>query len=194
MCKILPADYKLKMEFNKVAKLLLSIIICELAGVIGAVFTGPVSIGSWYKNLNKPFFNPPGWIFGPVWTAIFILMGISLYLVWSKKWSPKNKIKSGKVKVLNSLSEKFLFGSWQKANIILIFILQLVLNVLWSVIFFGMHSVGLAFFELLMLWFAIVFLIVNFYRVSKTSAWLLVPYILWVTFAGILNLVIFLIN
>lgn len=185
------------MEYNKLLKLVTSIIICELAGAIGSFFTtsqiGAPS-GSWYRGLNKPSFNPPNWIFGPVWTTIFILTGVSLYLVWSKNWNPKNKINFKGKKPWNTLSGKFLSGSWQKANIILIFVLQLALNILWPVIFFGMHAIGAAFFELLMLWFAIIFMTVNFYRVSKAAALLLLPYILWVSFASILNLIIFLIN
>jgi translocator protein len=181
------------MKYNNLFKFFTSIIICELAGIIGSFFTIP-QINDWYKGLNKPFFSPPNWIFGPAWTTLFVLMGISLYLVWIKKWIPKNKIKSKNIKIWNLWSRKFFVGSWQKANIILIFILQLVLNILWSIIFFGAHSPGTAFFELLMLWFAIIFTIVNFYRVSKTAAVLLVPYILWVTFAGVLNFFIWIIN
>lgn len=181
------------MKYNNLFRLLLSIIICELAGVIGAGFTTP-AIGLWYKGLDKPFFNPPNWIFGPVWTAIFILMGISLYLIWSKKWAIKNELKFKNKKPPNKLSRKFLSGSWQKANIILIFAVQLVLNVLWSLIFFKFHSLGIAFFELIMLWFAIVFTIINFYRVSKAAAYLLLPYLLWVSYAGILNFFIWILN
>ncbi len=154
------------MNFNKIIKFLVSIIICQLAGVIGAVFTTP-EINGWYKSLNKPSFNPPSWVFGPAWTMLFILMGISLYIVWSKKISFRN---------------------------ILIFAIQLAINILWSVVFFGMHSPSAAFFVLLLLWVAILFTIINFYKVSKIAAWLLVPYILWVSFAGILNLAIFLLN
>ncbi len=181
------------MDFNKVVKLILSIIICELAGLVGSIFTAP-SIGLWYKNLNKPIFNPPSWIFAPVWTTLFVLMGISLYLVWSKKWQVKNNISGQNKKPWNSLSHKFFTGSWQKTNIILIFSLQLVLNALWSIIFFGVHSPAVAFFELIMLWFAIMFTIVNFYRVSKIAALLLLPYILWVSFAAILNYSIWILN
>ena len=76
------------MKYNNFLKLLTSIIICELAGFVGSVFTMP-EINTWYKGLNKPSFNPPNWIFGPVWTIIFVLMGISLYLVWSQSWKPK---------------------------------------------------------------------------------------------------------
>ena len=181
------------MKFANTIKLLISIITCELAGVIGSVFTFP-QINDWYKFLNKPNFNPPGWIFGPVWTVLFLLMGISLYLVWSEKWVVKNKIGGIKKKAWNPLSQKLFNGSWQKANIILIFAVQLILNIIWSLIFFGMHQTGVAFFELLMLWFAIAYTILNFYRVSKNSAWLLLPYILWVSFAGILNYFLWILN
>ena len=181
------------MKYNNLFKLLISVIICEFAGLVGSFFTTP-SINEWYKYLNKPSFNPPNWIFGPVWTTLFILMGISLYLVWSKKLVIKNELKLHKRKAWNSFSQKFFTGKWQKTNIILIFTTQLVLNVLWSVIFFGAHSPGVAFFELLMLWFAIAFTMVNFYRVSKTAVWLLLPYILWVSFAGVLNFYIFILN
>lgn len=181
------------MKYNNWLKLLLSIIVCEFAGVIGAFFTTP-AIGSWYKNLNKPSFNPPSWIFGPVWTILFVLMGVSLYLVWIKNWKIKNKIISDGKKSWNTLSDKFLSGKWQKANIILIFAVQLVLNILWSFIFFAAHSPVWAFFELLMLWFAILFTIINFYRVCQTAAILLIPYILWVSFAGILNYFLWILN
>lgn len=157
------------MNYNKLIKFFISIIICELAGVIGSLFTTP-QINNWYKGLNKPFFNPPNWIFGPVWTILFVLMGISLYLIWQAK------------------SKK------QKKKAYIVFAIQLILNILWSLIFFGMRSLGVALFEILMLWFAILFTIINFYRVSKIAALLLLPYILWVSLAAILNLAIFLLN
>ena len=148
------------MKYVNLLKLFGSIIICEMAGIVGSVFTIP-QINSWYANLNKPSFNPPSWIFGPVWTTLFVLMGISLYLVWFKKWHVKNELNIKRKKPWNTLSQKFFSGSWQKANIISIFAVQLVLNVLWSFIFFGSHLPGLAFFELIMLWFAILFAIVT---------------------------------
>ncbi|MCX6723338.1 MAG: tryptophan-rich sensory protein [Candidatus Staskawiczbacteria bacterium] len=180
-------------NYSKLYKLLISIIICEFAGVVGSFYTIP-EINGWYKNLNKSSLNPPGWIFGPVWTTLFVLMGISLYLVWSKKFVVKNELKRKNRKPWNKFSQKLLSGSWQKANIILIFATQLILNILWSAIFFGMHSPGAAFFELLMLWFAIIFTIINFYRASKVAALLLLPYILWVSFAGILTYFVWILN
>ena len=181
------------MKYNNIFKLVLSILICELAGVIGAVFTTP-QINSWYATLNKPSFNPPNWIFGPVWTILFIMMGISLYFVWSKKFNIKNELDFKGRKPGNKLSQKFLSGSWQKANIILIFATQLILNIAWSFIFFGAHLPSVAFFEILMLWTAILFTIINFYRVSKIAAFLLIPYILWVSFASFLNYFIWVLN
>ncbi len=181
------------MNFDKAIKLLVSIIICELAGVIGSFYTAS-EIQGWYAGLKKPFFNPPNWIFGPVWSILFLLMGIALYLVWEKNFVIKNFVGSAFDESWNKVSGKFWSGSWQKLNIILIFSAQLVLNILWSLIFFGSHNPAAAFFELLMLWVAIVYTIVNFYRVSKVASYLLIPYILWVTFAGILNLSIWILN
>ncbi len=181
------------MKFNNILKLLASIVVCLFAGYIGSIFTAP-AIGGWYKTLVKPVFNPPNWIFAPVWTILFILMGISLYLVWNKNFEIKNEFKNKNLKACNFLSEKFWKGDWQKANIIIIFAVQLFLNILWSVIFFGRHLPGVAFFELIALWFSILYTIINFYRVSKTAAYLLLPYILWVSFAGFLNLFIWILN
>jgi tryptophan-rich sensory protein len=181
------------MKFNNIIKISISIIICELAGVIGSIFTAS-SIKDWYGGLNKPFFNPPNWIFAPVWSLLFLLMGVSFYLVWNKKWVVKNKIgKFNKIK-LNNFFEKVWNGKWQKQGIISIFFLQLILNIYWSLLFFGKHSIGGAFFELLLLWIAILVTIISFYRVSKLAAYLLLPYILWVSFAGVLNLSLWILN
>lgn len=163
-----------------------------MAGYIGSIYT-LTEIKNWYAGLEKPFFNPPNWIFGPVWTLLYILMGISFYIVWEKGFLISNKLITTK-KAWNKYSERFWAGDWQKINIILIFFLQLALNIVWSIIFFRFHNLGLAFFELLMLWFSILYTIINFYRVSKKASLLLIPYILWVSFAGILNLSIWIIN
>ncbi len=137
------------------------------AGVVGSLFTID-SINGWYETLNKPFFNPPNFIFGPVWTFLFILMGISLYLVLVKK--PKNN--SG----------------------VKIFWAQLMLNILWSVIFFYLHNPLIAFLEIIILWIFIFLSIKYFYKISKNAAYLLIPYMLWVTFAAFLNLSIVVLN
>jgi len=126
--------------------------------------TGP---GSWYANLIKPSFNPPGWLFGPVWTLLYIMMGIAFYLVLKKK---------------------------NNRTAIALFIAQLILNTLWTIIFFGMRNPLFAFIEIILLWITILFTIREFYDKSKTAAYLMVPYILWVSFASILTLTIHLLN
>lgn len=158
------------MKIESIPILAASIIICLMAGFIGSVFTID-SIQTWYPGIEKPFFNPPNWVFGPVWTTLFVLMGISLYLVWSRG------IKTNDAKIALTL-----------------FSAQLALNVLWSIIFFSMKSPLYAFIEIIILWTAILFTIINFYKISKTAGYLLVPYIMWVSFAAVLNLSIVLLN
>ena len=180
------------MKFSRTSKFIISILICQLAGVVGSIFTIPAII-TWYADLKKPSISPPNWIFSPVWIFLFFLMGVSLYIVWDKNWKVNV---SGKEKknFWNRFSKKLWIGSWREENVISIFILQLVLNVWWSVIFFGLKSPAGAFFEIIALWFAILYTIVNFYRISKTAAYLLVPYILWVSFAAVLNFLFWQIN
>jgi tryptophan-rich sensory protein len=151
-------------------KLIVSVLIPLLASAVGGFFTS-TSVSTWYVELNKPVFNPPNWVFGPVWTALYILMGISLYLVWSKG------IKTKKAKAA-----------------VTIFSIQLALNILWSVIFFGLKSPLFAFIEIVFLWSAILMTIIYFYRISKPAAYLLLPYILWVSFAAVLNCFLFILN
>lgn len=146
---------------KKWLKLILAIVVCELAGVVGSIFTTP-AISTWYATLVKPSFNAPNWLFFPVWTILFALMGISLYFAW-----PRGKI---------------IFGA------------QLLLNILWSVLFFGLHSPLLAFIEIILLWIAILTTIIIFYRTSRTAAYLMIPYILWVSFAAVLNIFIVILN
>lgn len=158
------------MKINNTFKLIIAIIISELAGIIGSVFTTP-SIPGWYTTLVKPALNPPSWVFGPVWTTLFVLMGIAAFLVWKEGLGRKDvKIALG------------------------VFLGQLVLNTLWSIIFFGLHSPGGALMEIAFLWLAILTTIILFYRISKPAAWLLVPYILWVSFASYLNYTIWSLN
>ena len=151
---------------KKIFKLIISIVLPFLASAIGGFFTAS-SVSTWYVELVKPSFNPPSWIFGPVWTLLYLLMGISLYLVWIKK-SDKNAF--------------ILFGT------------QLVLNALWSILFFGLNAPLYAFIEIILLWGFIFATIFYFYKIDKVSAYLLLPYILWVSFAAILNLAIFILN
>lgn len=146
-------------------RLFVSIMIPLIAGGLGSLFTAP-AVRTWYTAVNKPVWGPPNWLFGPVWTTLFILMGIALYLVWSEKMS---------VKVRSAMK---------------IFMSQLVLNILWSVFFFGLGNFWLAFGEIIVLWAFILVTIMRFMKVNKTAGWLLVPYLLWVTFASYLNFTI----
>ncbi len=155
---------------NNTLKLIVAIVVSELAGIIGSVFTTP-SIAGWYAGIVKPVLNPPAWVFGPVWTTLFALMGIAAFLVWKKGLDRKD------VKIALS-----------------IFIGQLVLNTLWSIIFFGLHSPGGALIEIMFLWLAILATIIAFAKISKPAACLLLPYIIWVSFAGYLNYSIWQLN
>jgi tryptophan-rich sensory protein len=162
--------FKDKMKMGKIVRFIIAILICQLAGIIGSLFTTP-SIPTWYASLEKPSFAPPNWLFGPVWITLFTLMGISFYLVWNK--GLKNKmIKKG----------LFIFG------------IQLFLNVLWSFLFFGLRSPLYGFIEIIVLWIAIGFTILKFYRISKNAALLLLPYIAWVSVAATLNYYIWILN
>jgi len=181
------------MNIKNFLKLITAIVVCELAGIIGSVFTAS-AISGWYATLQKPALNPPNWIFAPVWITLYALMGISLYLVWKNGWKVQNHILEKKQKAWNHLSERFWTGSWQKENVIAIFGIQILLNILWTFIFFELKFPILAFFEILMLWVAIIYTIINFYRISKISAYLLLPYIIWVSFAAYLNYAIWVLN
>jgi len=154
----------------RILKFIASILICQCAGLVGSLFTTS-TIPTWYATLEKPFFNPPNWIFGPVWTLLFILMGIALFLIWDKGW--KNK----KIKIA-----------------MIIFGVQLILNIFWSILFFGFLSPFYAFVEIIFLWLAILVTIIYFYQISRPASWLLVPYILWVSFASVLNFYIWRLN
>jgi translocator protein len=158
------------MKLNNLTKIIFSVIACEMIGIAGSVFTVG-SIPTWYKTLNKPFFSPPNWIFGPVWTMLYLMMGISAGLIWLKG------LKSRKV-------QKALFY----------FCLQLFLNFTWSIVFFGLHQPLLAFINIIFLLSSILLTIVKFEKISKKAAYLLIPYILWVTFASLLNFSIVVLN
>lgn len=158
------------MKGIEILKLAISIIICLAAGFIGSIFTNR-QIPTWYAALEKPSFSPPNWLFGPVWTALFILMGISLFLVW------RNGLSQPSVKIA-----------------LIIFIVQLLLNILWSFLFFTLRSPLTSFIEIILLWILILITILVFYPISKTAGILLLPYILWVSFASILNFSIWRLN
>lgn len=142
----------------KPLKLILAIAVCESAGIIGSVFAFS-AIPDWYSALQKPFLSPPGWIFAPVWTALYLLMGIALFLLWQKK----NK------------------------KAIIFFFIQLILNSVWSIIFFGFQRIDIALMEIILLWLFIALTMFFSFKTSKAAALLLIPYILWVSFAGYLN-------
>ncbi len=145
-------------------KLVVSILITEGAGIFGSIATSS-SVKSWYvTDVIKPNFNPPSWLFAPVWTLLFLLMGISLYRVWQKKGD--------------------LFWFWT----------QLLLNIIWSFLFFGFRSPTLAFYEILVLWATILITIVKFQKIDLLASRLLYPYLVWVTFASILNYSIMVLN
>lgn len=150
------------MKRNDLIKLISAVSVTVVLGAVGGLVTAP-EIPTWYAGLTKPSFNPPNWLFGPVWTTLYILMGISYYLVWKQPPSPERN---------RALS---------------VFIIQFVLNFCWSFIFFGMHATGWALAEMILLWITILITIFSFARFSKTAAWLLVPYISWVSFAMLLN-------
>lgn len=175
------------MRINNTLKLIIAIFVSELAGVIGSVFTAS-SIPTWYAGLNKPALNPSSWVFGPVWTTLFVLMGIAAWLVWRKLDGKQRN--GGIAAVAPGLS-----SNDKKIKIALgIFVGQLVLNTLWSIIFFGLQNPGAAFVEIIFLWLAILATITVFARISRPAAWLLAPYILWVSFASYLNFAIWTLN
>jgi tryptophan-rich sensory protein len=155
---------------RKIIRLSVSILIPLLIGFTSSFFT-VTGVGSWYKTINLPSWNPPSWVFGPVWTTLYILMGISFYLIW-----------------ISNADQRL------KKIAVALFFIQLVLNFFWSFIFFNLHSPGLAFAEILILWAAIFFTIIVFAGISKKAAWLLVPYIGWVSFASVLNYTIWMLN
>jgi len=151
-------------------KLIVSIVVCFAAAIIGSLFTTP-NIPTWYALLNKPPFSPPNWLFAPAWTTLYLLMAVSAYLVWMKG--------------LGNKEVRIALGA---------FLVQLILNVLWSALFFGLRSPLLGAIEIVALWAAILLTIIYFFRISKTAGWLLIPYILWVTFAAILNFSVLILN
>jgi tryptophan-rich sensory protein len=149
--------------------LAISISLCLLAGGLGAMATTP-EIDGWYQTIEKPSWNPPSDVFGPVWTTLYVLMGVSAWSVWKPKG-----LKAAAIPLL-------LFG------------LQLILNVAWSWIFFGLHQPGWAFAEIVVLWAAITATAIAFFKTSQPAGWLMLPYWAWVTFASVLNFSIWQLN
>jgi tryptophan-rich sensory protein len=158
------------MRLKDIAALALFIFVCLVAGGIGSLFTIQ-SIPTWYAGLQKPVFSPPNWVFGPVWTALYVMMGVSAYIIY-RKGGRKEEVRAA----------LWIFG------------VQLVLNTLWSVLFFGLRSPPYGLIGIAALWIAIAATLIRFYRISKPAGFLLIPYLFWVTFAGFLNLAIMLLN
>lgn len=154
---------------NKILKFITSIVISFAAGGIGSLATTP-NIATWYAGLDKPWFNPPNWVFGPVWSFLYFLIGVSLYLVWTSPSSVSRR------------SAYLLFGG------------QLFMNALWSIVFFGFHAPWVAVGVIIVLLALIAMTIRQFWQFSHTAAWLLVPYGVWVSFATCLNVGVALLN
>jgi benzodiazapine receptor len=150
---------------RSILKLVGSVLLCEGAGAVGSIYTYE-GVKDWYPNLEKPSFTPPSWVFAPVWTVLYAMMGLSLYLA-SERRSEEDE------------------GLWQASKAL--FGIQLILNVLWSYVFFGRRSPGWALVEILLLCAAIVATTLTFYRISRTAGLLLLPYLLWSSFAVVLN-------
>jgi len=159
-----------KERLNSILRLLICLFGCQLAGVIGSLATMP-AIPTWYAALQKPFFTPPNWLFAPAWTTLYLLMGVAAFLVWRRGWT------ESRVKMALS-----------------IFIIQLVLNTLWSFAFFGLESPLYGLVVIAALLVLIVLTMVSFFRVSAAAGWLLLPYLLWVSFATALNTAVLILN
>ena len=153
---------------NKYLKLFISLLLPQIAGGLGAFFTLS-SVQSWYLTLNKPSWNPPSWLFGPVWTTLYVLMGIACYLIW-KSEHPRKK------------------------QVLTLYFLQLFLNFLWSPAFFGVQNPMLGMLVILPLWAAILACILLFRKINGWAALLMIPYLLWVSFATVLNATIWYLN
>jgi len=155
---------------RELARLILCIVICQLAGVIGSVFTAS-SVTTWYTTLVKPGFTPPGSVISAVWIALFALMSLSLFLIWRKG--------------ISSTDSRIALG---------VFAAQLLVNVLWSYAFFGLQSPLAGVVVIVVLWLLILQNIIRFWSISKDAALLLVPYIIWVSFAAFLNYTLWRLN
>ncbi|VVB67469.1 TspO/MBR family protein [Candidatus Norongarragalina meridionalis] len=155
------------MKKEDVKKLVLSFAACFAAAAIGSFFTMP-AIATWYASLVKPAFSPPNWVFGPVWTLLYAMMAVALFIVWREKTEKRAAMTA--------------FGA------------QLALNALWSAAFFGARSPFFGFAAIVLLWLTILDTIIEFRKISSRAAWLLVPYFLWVSFAAYLNYSIWMLN
>lgn len=157
------------MKHVQIAKLVAAIALPLAIGGVAGMFTAN-AIPGWYASLNQPAFNPPNWVFGPVWTLLYLLMGISFYMIWN--------LEPGKAR--------------QQA--ILIFLMQLLLNFTWSFFFFHFKMIGIALVDIVLLLGTIVLMLIRFRRLKPLAAYINIPYLLWVTFATVLNTAYFVLN
>ena len=148
---------------SNAVKFIFSLVLCQLAGIIGALFNSS-SISTWYNHISKPEFTPPNWVFAPVWISLYLLMGIALYLVWTAETT------------LNL-----------KQAALILFSIQLLLNTFWGYFFFFLQNPLYGFIEIIILWIFIVLTIIWFFRIKQLAAFLLLPYWIWVSFAAVLN-------
>ena len=157
------------MKTNIIIKLLISLIVPLSIGAIAGIFTAQ-AIPDWYASLNRPSFNPPNGIFGPVWTTLYMLMGISFFIIWKQPADTKRN--TGMI----------------------IFFIQLLLNFCWTFLFFYFKEIGFALIEIIVMWIAILIMLISFYKVKPVAAYINIPYILWVSFATVLNAAYYLLN
>ena len=151
-------------------KLLVSILLSQAAGVVGSVFTAP-NIEGWYNTLAKPSLNPPSWVFAPVWTILYTMMGLALYIIWVRH-----------------------VGGHRRVFWLRLFLIHLAVNALWSIVFFGQHALGIALAIITVLWVLLLTLIIIGFRLNRIVAYLLMPYLAWVSFASYLNYAIWSLN
>lgn len=151
-------------------RLIISLALPQLAGIVGSLFTTS-AIPTWYATLQRPSFSPPNWLFGPAWITLYILMGISIYLIWQKV--EQNKTARGAIRL---------------------FWIHLFFNAIWSIIFFGLQNPGLAFVNIIIIWLLIIALMIKFWKINRWATYLLIPYLLWVSFASVLNYFIWYLN
>lgn len=157
------------MKRSDLIKLVISILIPLALGAIAGRFTAQ-AVPEWFASLNRPSFSPPNWLFGPVWTILYILLGISLFLIWKQ------------------------IPSKERNKALWIFSIQMFLNFIWSFVFFYFNQIGLALIVIVCLWFSIVLMLIRFYKIKPLAAYLNIPYLLWITFASILNAGYYILN
>ncbi|HZZ98395.1 MAG TPA: TspO/MBR family protein [Candidatus Saccharimonadia bacterium] len=168
-----------------VKKLLIAVLGCQAVGALGAIITFPSIASGWYSMLNKPDFTPPSAVFGPVWTVLYLLMGLSLYILWVR-WSAASK--RGKSKKLAPVTRLALQSA------LVLSVLQLAFNFSWSLFFFGFQLPTVALVVIVVLWISVATIIAKAWRVSSIAGLLLLPYLAWISFAGLLNLYIVMMN